>query len=210
MFPLCRVVYRAFPYNMVLPAYRVTGQAFMRFLLFSVPAGGYFLIRMTTTGTTGAALPTPDATASSWYCHERKQRACSLGKWYHAPGSLPFQRILYWFCRLWFFYLLRRKCSSSSFSSTLAAIRKNNGCTDTDNNGADFDVTTPAPRNSSSPAVTCGATPPELIATGTLCDFGSITIGSSSASQTYSLSGSFLTRAPEILPLQRLPILSFK
>lgn len=30
----------------------------------SIPAGGYYLIRMTTTGTTGAALPTPDATAS--------------------------------------------------------------------------------------------------------------------------------------------------
>jgi DNA/RNA endonuclease G (NUC1)/fibronectin type 3 domain-containing protein len=40
-----------------------------------------------------------------------------------------------------------------------AVIRANNGCTDTNNNGNDFTVTasTPNPRNSGTPAVSCGA-----------------------------------------------------
>jgi len=40
-----------------------------------------------------------------------------------------------------------------------AVIRANNGCTDTNNNGSDFSVTasTPSPRNSGAPGVSCGA-----------------------------------------------------
>lgn len=41
-------------------------------------------------------------------------------------------------------------------SSTLAVIRAVNGCTDGDDNGADFFVAAPVPRNSSSPASLCG------------------------------------------------------
>ena len=46
---------------------------------------------------------------------------------------------------------------TGTLGNLAAALRKNNGCTDTDNNGADFEVLAPNPRNS---AVTqaCGAT----------------------------------------------------
>ncbi|HSM71590.1 MAG TPA: lamin tail domain-containing protein, partial [Anaerolineales bacterium] len=40
-------------------------------------------------------------------------------------------------------------------SATIADFRGNNGCTDTDNNNADFTTGTPAPRNSSSAPVLC-------------------------------------------------------
>ena len=48
-------------------------------------------------------------------------------------------------------------------SNTTAALRKAAGCTDTDNNAADFDVSAPTPRNSSSPQNFCGAPPPAVI-----------------------------------------------
>ncbi|GGM08860.1 ExeM/NucH family extracellular endonuclease [Deinococcus aerophilus] len=40
-------------------------------------------------------------------------------------------------------------------SNTTAALRAGNGCTDTDQNGSDFTVTAPAPRNSAAPTHTC-------------------------------------------------------
>ncbi len=40
-------------------------------------------------------------------------------------------------------------------SNTNADIRSGNGCTDTDNNNADFTAATPSPRNSSSPVLSC-------------------------------------------------------
>ncbi len=46
--------------------------------------------------------------------------------------------------------------ATQALSNTTAAIRKDNGCTDTDDNSADFDVATPTPRNSATAAVSCG------------------------------------------------------
>lgn len=46
-------------------------------------------------------------------------------------------------------------------SNTMAVLRAGSGCLDSDNNGGDFIVAAPAPRNSSSPFVLCsGVTPP--------------------------------------------------
>ncbi len=47
----------------------------------------------------------------------------------------------------------------SAPGSTTAAIRKSNGCTDTDNNLTDFSVSTPTPRNLTSPAILCLVSP---------------------------------------------------
>ncbi|HRO86767.1 MAG TPA: GEVED domain-containing protein [Chiayiivirga sp.] len=44
-------------------------------------------------------------------------------------------------------------------SATLAAFRAGDGCIDSNDNAADFSAATPAPRNSTSPANTCGAPP---------------------------------------------------
>lgn len=55
--------------------------------------------------------------------------------------------------------------ATPELSSTTAAIRKNEGCTDSDNNSNDFTVTDPAPRNTSSPFNTCD-TAAELNASG--------------------------------------------
>lgn len=44
-------------------------------------------------------------------------------------------------------------------SNTLAVLRNNNGCQDTDNNAADFTASAPVPRNSSSPRYSCTGAP---------------------------------------------------
>lgn len=44
-------------------------------------------------------------------------------------------------------------------SNTIAEFRINNGCTDTDNNNADFATGLPNPRNSASTSITCGVSP---------------------------------------------------
>ena len=50
-----------------------------------------------------------------------------------------------------------------ALSNTLAALRKDDGCTDTGNNAADFATGAPAPRNAASPARTCGVVTPTLL-----------------------------------------------
>jgi predicted extracellular nuclease len=48
-------------------------------------------------------------------------------------------------------------------SNTTAVLRKNGGCTDTNNNGADFTVGAPAPRNSGSSPAPCPANLPPTV-----------------------------------------------
>lgn len=50
----------------------------------------------------------------------------------------------------------------ATLSSTSAAVRKTNGCTDTDNNNSDFAVSAPTPRNSSSTPNFCNPAPPQI------------------------------------------------
>ena len=46
--------------------------------------------------------------------------------------------------------------AAAALSNTTAAVRKGNGCVDTDNNANDFFIIGPIPRNSSAPANMCG------------------------------------------------------
>ena len=50
--------------------------------------------------------------------------------------------------------------AAPSIDNASAAIRAGDGCTDTDANSSDFATGTPTPRNTASPAVSCGVTPP--------------------------------------------------
>jgi hypothetical protein len=52
--------------------------------------------------------------------------------------------------------------AAPTLSSTTAAIRQLAGCADTNNNNSDLLAATPSPRNSSSTANFCSATPPEV------------------------------------------------
>lgn len=77
--------------------------------------------------------------------------------------------------------------SFSSGSNTTADFRKAGGCTDTNDNGADFLLATPFPRNSSAPTNSCtpGATPNMTINDVSLAEGNS---GTTTATFTVSLS----------------------
>jgi trimeric autotransporter adhesin len=81
---------------------------------------------------------------------------------------------------------------TAAISVTTAAIRKTNGCTETNNNNTDFSVAAPAPRNAASATVTC--TSPTISATPNISNI-TTTVGMASPSQLFNLSGSNLTPA---------------
>jgi hypothetical protein len=133
-----------------------TGTGFSGSMALSgtIPAGGYFLIQLSST-TTGNALPTPDATGSL-------SLAGTAGKVVlvrntalltSCPTANPNVADLVG-------YGSGTTCFEGSAptpapAGPTAVFRAGAGCTDTQQNGADFSVATPAPRNSATPALMC-------------------------------------------------------
>lgn len=172
----------------------------------SIPAGGYFLIQLSAAGTAGAALPvTPDAITTNLtmsgvsgkvvLANQTTALGCGATA---TPCTLPSAAII---------DLVAWGTSNNAeggvsvnngvaITSTQGAVRKTNGCTETDNNNADFDViTAPVPRNSASPAVICGATAPSLSISSPLPAFGNICINTTAGPNSFTISGSNLTVA---------------
>ena len=132
----------------------------------TIPAGGYFLVKEASGGATGAVLPTADATGSInlsasagkvalvnsttlLTCGGTGNRCTGVAAIvdlvgygasasdYEGSGPAP-----------------------ASSNNTYSVARKSNGCTETDDNAADFQTLTPAnPRNSASAVYTCAAPP---------------------------------------------------
>ncbi len=123
-----------------------------------IDPGKYFLIQLGPSGPTGAPLPSPDGTTTfniqpsgkvtfMKFASPIPMGTCPLAD----PNIFDFVG-----------YGSGANCfegvgPTPTLSSTTAAIRKNNGCTDTDNNVNDFVIGAPNPRNGSSPASPCGA-----------------------------------------------------
>jgi hypothetical protein len=126
----------------------------------SLAAGHYYLVQLASSAAVGTALPTPDATGTTNLAatggkvalvHGTTGLACGAAAGscagaaddlvgygsatdYEGSGAAP------------------------ALDSTHAAARAGAGCTDTNDNAADFTAVAPAPRNSASPAASCGGT----------------------------------------------------
>ena len=127
----------------------------------TIPAGGYYLISLAS-GTSGAALPTPNATGSIAMSASSGKVALVTNQTLLTCGSsacLPNASI-----RDLVGYGSANQAEggapTATLSATTAAVRAGAGCTDTDNNKADFAATAPAPRNAASAPTSCGTTPP--------------------------------------------------
>ncbi|HEX4854965.1 lamin tail domain-containing protein [Arenimonas sp.] len=125
--------------------------------------GQYFLLQLSG-GTAGAALPTPDGTGALNLSGTAGKVALATGT---APlacgatgatpapcGSPELARIvdLVGFGSA---TLFEGSGGTPAPSNTTAAFRAGGGCTDTDNNSADFTVAAPAPRNTATAVNTC-------------------------------------------------------
>ena len=121
----------------------------------TIAPGGYFLVQLAAGSGGTVALPTPDATGglnlsgSSGKVLLSNATAAQSGAC--PTGATVIDRVGYG----------TQSCATEwgttpTLSATLAAFRRDNGCTNTGNVTADFDVLPPAPRNGASPTVTCG------------------------------------------------------
>jgi uncharacterized protein len=128
----------------------------------SVPAGGYFLVQLAG-GTTGSALPQPDATGTLNLSGIAGKVALATGTTTLGcnGGSSPcsteqLARVVdlvgYGGAN---FY--EGSSAAPGLSNTTAALRGSAGCTDTDQNGADVTAGPPAPRSSATTPAPCGA-----------------------------------------------------
>ena len=132
----------------------------------SIAPGRHYLVQLASAAAVGAPLPTPDATgttnlavsggkvaivrdaspltcgSSAGSCSAVASVADLIGYGtagdYEGGGAAP------------------------SIDNASAAIRAGDGCTDTDANPSDFATGTPTPRNTASPIVSCGVTPPPV------------------------------------------------
>ncbi len=169
----------------------------------TIPAGAYLLIQVGAAGTAGADLPvTPDLVSVNLnlggaggkiaLCNVLTALACGATA---GPCTLPSASItdlVAWGTS----NNAEGGATVGALSITTGAVRKTNGCQDTDNNLTDFDiVSSPVPRNAASGINVCGATGPILSAGPAITNLAA-TVGIASAPQSYNLSGSNLSGFP--------------
>ena len=129
----------------------------------SIPPGGYYLVQLASGGTAGSALPTPDATGttnaaatSGKIALVRDAAALTCGATAGSCSANPLVVDLVGYGSASDY----EGAAAPGLSSTTAAIRAGDGCTDTDANGSDFAASPPAPRNSSAATHACSSEPP--------------------------------------------------
>ncbi len=161
----------------------------------SIPAGGYYLIQMSAPGANGAALPTPDYVSSPTIAMSGTSGKLALVNGLTAlnacpvPSATVIDMVGYGTANCF------ETAATAVLTPTTGGIRNNNGCDETDNNGADFTVGTPAPRNSASPVFICsGSTSPTLTASA-LTSFGNICVNITAGPNSFTITGTNLTTA---------------
>jgi uncharacterized protein (TIGR03437 family) len=152
----------------------------------TIAPGRYFLVQLSSGGANGVALPTPDATGSINMAAAAGKVALVAGTTSLSGSGCPLSGTVADFVG----YGTTADCFEGSGrapapSNTTADLRKNGGCTDTNDNAADFLLTAPLPRNSSSPVNNCSpGTPPNL----TINDVSVVEGNSGTTSATFTVS----------------------
>ena len=155
--------------------------------------GQYFLVQLSG-GANGAPLPTPDVSGSIAMAATAGKVALVAGTTALSAGGCPLAPTVADFVG----YGMTANCfegsgRGSAPGNTTADLRKAGGCTDTNDNASDFLVSTPFPRNTSSPFNNCVAgTDPNLTINDVTVTEGNG--GTTTATFTVSLS----TPAPSV------------
>lgn len=129
----------------------------------TIGAGAYYLVQLASNGSVGAPLPAPDATGTSNLAATtgkialvRGATALTCGVSAGSCSATPLVEDLVGYGDATDF---EGAGSAPAPSNTLAALRAEAGCADTNENATDFTAGTPEPRNSASPAHACAGTP---------------------------------------------------
>ncbi len=152
----------------------------------TIAPGQYFLIRLSSGGATGSPLPTPDATGGINMAAAAGKVALVSGTSLLTGSGCPFAGSVADFVG----YGATADCFEGAGrapapGNTTAALRKVDGCTDTNDNAADFLATLPNPRNTASTINDCNAPPDVTIDNVTIAEGDA---GSAVATFTVSLS----------------------
>ena len=124
----------------------------------TIPAGGYFLVQEAVGMGGTVPLPTPDATGTIsmsatagkvFLVSNTTAVACTSGASGVTCSGAIVDTVGFGAANF------SESSPTPTLSNTTAALRAGSGCTDTDNNSADFTVGAPSPRNSSATAVAC-------------------------------------------------------
>ncbi|UYB52044.1 lamin tail domain-containing protein [Xanthomonas sp. AM6] len=120
----------------------------------SIPAGGYYLVKQADGSGGSTALPAPDATGTIAMSGTAGKVALSSAA-AALSGACPAGNVDF------VGYGSSASCAEGSAptaapSNALAVLRGNGGCSDSDNNNADFATGAPTPRNAAAPANLCG------------------------------------------------------
>jgi hypothetical protein len=168
--------------------------------------GQYYLVQEATNAAVGAALPTPDATDASPIAlsasagkvalvNSAASLGCNGGSTACSASQLALIIDLVGYGNANFY---EGAGAAPTLSATTAALRAAGGCTDTDNNGADFTAPAPSPRNSSSTYNICPDSAPAVSSTtpanGALCVVETAGI-SVTFSEPVNVAGSWFTIA---------------
>lgn len=130
----------------------------------SLAPGQYYLVQLSG-GASGEALPTPDASGAInagatagkvALVMSTSGLACNGGS---TPCTAEQRALILDLVGYGNADFFEGAASAPTLSNTSAALRAGGGCTDTNNNSADFAVSVPAPRNSASPLAPCGGEP---------------------------------------------------
>lgn len=129
----------------------------------SIAAGGYYLVKQADGAGGSVNLPAADATGTIAMSASNGKVAL-VGNATTLSGTCPAIATLtdlvgYGSANCF------QAAATPALNNTTAALRKDEGCTDSDNNGADFVTGAPAPRNSASPLKDCAAPPPPVVLT---------------------------------------------
>ena len=120
----------------------------------SIPANSYYLIQEGQGAGGTTPLPTPDVIGAIAMQGASNFKIALVNSITALSGSCPTGVVD-------FLGAGTATCSEGSVApgttNTTALVRKQSGCQDTDQNGADFEVLTPTPRNTASPTYVCPA-----------------------------------------------------
>jgi hypothetical protein len=138
----------------------------------SIQPGRYYLVQLASTAAVGATLPVAEASGTTNLAASggkvalvRDSTALTCGA---TAGSCAGTALLEDLVGYGSASDYEGTAAAPALSSTTAALRQGNGCTDTDANAADFTAVAPTPRNGSSPSAACSGTLP----TGTTASAG--------------------------------------
>src|SRR5256714_6528385 len=130
----------------------------------TLTAGGRSLVQLASGGANGSSLPAGDATGPSNLAvtggkvalvDDATALACGASAGSCSTASNLEDLVGYGSAADY-----EGSNAAGAGSATNAVVRADGGCTDTDDNAADFAAATPDPQNSSAAASTCSATPP--------------------------------------------------